>query len=220
VATSPPPPPPLTSDLSKLKFLIDKSRPNSPLLIQLIALSATIQNIEDLASWFRAALYVTTYRPVPLREMVCAGLDVLERNGNQLRKLEPSRSKLDSDSHAMLYLCFEGLKHGQQVIIFCSSRNQCETSVKLICQHFHSNTSTSSVSPFLSHHSSDQFDAITQSRKKILEEFKRTYPAGHRPTPSQELLEQGIQMGVAYHHAGVTRTYFFISHSSCGRVVF
>jgi helicase len=162
-----------------------------PLSIQLIALSATIQNIEDLATWFHAALYVTSYRPVPLREMVCAGLDVIESNGTHLRKLELPKVKLDTESATMLFLCLEGSTLGQQVIIFCSSRNQCETTVRLLCDHM-------PESP------TQQNDPRIVARKKALEEYKATYPLGHRPTPSQELLERGMIRGVAYHHAGLS----------------
>jgi helicase len=176
---------------SKLKFIVENSRLNKPLSIQLIALSATIQNIEDLATWFHAALYVTSYRPVPLREMVCAGLDVFESNGTHLRKLELPKVKLDTESATMLFLCLEGTRLGQQVIIFCSSRNQCETTVRLLCDH-------------LPDPPMQQSDPRTEARKKALEEYKGTYPLGYRPTPSQELLERGIGRGVAYHHAGMT----------------
>ena len=38
--------------------------------IQVIAMSATIQNIDVLAAWLDADLYMSDYRPVPLREYV------------------------------------------------------------------------------------------------------------------------------------------------------
>lgn len=40
-------------------------------LIQVIGMSATLPNIEELASWLQASLYVSTYRPVKLVTYLC-----------------------------------------------------------------------------------------------------------------------------------------------------
>lgn len=177
-----------------MKFLIEQSTSTLPFRIQLIALSATIKNIEDLASWFRASLYVTTHRPVPLREMICAGLDVYDLMGTHLRKLNLPKLNLDIESNAMIFFAAEGLQHGQQVIIFCPSRNLCESTVRLICKH------SELISPI-------QGIDLVEARKKAVERYKQTYLPGCHPTPGQELIEQGILHGVAYHHAGNLRLY-------------
>jgi len=46
--------------LSKVLFLAPE--------IQVLGLSATLPNVEDIAKWLKAVLYRTAYRPVPLQE--------------------------------------------------------------------------------------------------------------------------------------------------------
>jgi replicative superfamily II helicase len=46
--------------LTKLRYLKTS--------IQIIGMSATISKVEIVASWLRAQLYITQYRPVPLQE--------------------------------------------------------------------------------------------------------------------------------------------------------
>ena len=46
--------------ITKLRYL-----PNQP---QLVGLSATLPNLHLIASWLDASLYLTDFRPVPLRQ--------------------------------------------------------------------------------------------------------------------------------------------------------
>lgn len=39
--------------------------------MQLVCLSATLPNIEDIAKWLDASLYTTAFRPVKLQHRVC-----------------------------------------------------------------------------------------------------------------------------------------------------
>jgi DNA polymerase theta len=52
--------------LSKIKYLLKES-------VQIVAMSATLPNISDLAGWLGASLYTTEFRPVDLNVRVCMG---------------------------------------------------------------------------------------------------------------------------------------------------
>eukprot|EP01033_Poteriospumella_lacustris_P006494 gene6494-4673_t len=50
--------------LSKVKYILGER-------VQIIGMSATLPNIQDLATWLDATLYMTTFRPVALATFVC-----------------------------------------------------------------------------------------------------------------------------------------------------
>ena len=118
--------------------------PSPPLAIQMIALSATMGNVEELARWLGGALYRTNFRPVPLLERVKAGNEVLDTQGKVLARLPPPASVSSSakaggaagveelDSDHVLLLCQQALRKGQQVLIFCSSKFACLQTCRLL----------------------------------------------------------------------------------------
>jgi len=103
--------------------------------IQMIALSATMGNVAELASWLGGAIYRTTFRPVPLIERIKAGNEVLDPQGNLLGTLPAppavantkggGKSSPDPDPDHAIWLCRQALHQGQQVLVFCSSKYAC-----------------------------------------------------------------------------------------------
>jgi helicase len=58
--------------------------------VQLVALSATVRNSDELAAWLGAKLVTDDWRPVELREAVHTPEGLLYKKG-QLKKSPPSR---------------------------------------------------------------------------------------------------------------------------------
>lgn len=220
--------------VSKLHFLEAKSRTLSlsdaslRIRIQLVAMTATVGNIESLCEWFRASLYTTDFRPVPLREHVVAADGVHSVSGNQLRSLQPITIKqgmhtahLLPANHPQLaeeclvtdplvILCHEGLASHQQVLIFCPSKLSCEQTSRSLCKALPQ--LMSSRHGLATHLCLDEENAQAQKDKESTcesqrarresagKEVERVYADLHMPLNGLDTL---IQNGIAYHHAGM-----------------
>jgi len=56
--------------LTKLRYSTAAVDENHGTGIQIVGMSATLSNAQDLAQWLRAQLYQTTFRPVELHKFV------------------------------------------------------------------------------------------------------------------------------------------------------
>ncbi|MBN1167742.1 MAG: ATP-dependent DNA helicase [Methanospirillaceae archaeon] len=100
-----------------LEMVITKMRYQNP-AIQVIALSATIGNPQQLADWMDATLIVSNWRPVDLRQGVY--LDGTIQYPSSMRNL-PQKTKHDD-----LNLCLDTITEGGQCLVFVSSRRNAE----------------------------------------------------------------------------------------------
>lgn len=85
--------------------------------MQLIALSATISNADDLARWLGAGLVKSDWRPVPLKEGVCFGSNIRFNDG-EVRDL-PLGDPLEGAVR-------QALNEGGQCLVFVNSRRSTE----------------------------------------------------------------------------------------------
>ena len=111
-----------------LEILIAKMR---KFCNRIIALSATIPNADEIASWLNAVCVKSDWRPVPLYEGVFFGGELeLYQNGELVE-----RRKLGRDFSALVLDCVES---EGQVLVFDSTRKNAEsTAVKLAQKTFH-----------------------------------------------------------------------------------
>lgn len=101
--------PVLESLIANLKLLI----PNS----QFFALSATVGNSQEIASWIGAELIESDWRPVPLREGVFFKGKIIYKDGD-IRKVSTKFSS------PILDLVNDTLQEGGQALVFVNSRRR------------------------------------------------------------------------------------------------
>ena len=197
---------------SKEQLLVSNGPVHS---LQLVALSATIPNLSCLARWFSASVYITDCRPVSLKEMIAADGKIYDTQGQFLRDLSAPPQSLElgmkfssvsigssKEDTTMLTLCAEGLENGQQIIVFCSSRNLCEVAVRLIrvaIKRFIGGDDVSIIHRGCSSAESEVNEERMRSSARLASHFKEL---GYNLSKSQETLLEGLEAGVAFHHAG------------------
>jgi len=113
-----------TMEINLTRFL------NSDSDVQIIALSATIGNSEDLAKWLRAKLIVSSWRPVTLEQSTLANIDLEPRKristSKENSKLPPPRTLKGPASQPMIAALEDSLEQKIQsaycaivVQVFC-----------------------------------------------------------------------------------------------------
>lgn len=175
--------------------------------VQVVGMSATLTNIQLLATWLQAHFYETHYRPVPIEEhLVCDGnIYAAGTNGRLIRAATQANGTQESQAcsstlgtiaasgakelhdpvlNSVVALANETACAGYGVLVFASSRAGCESDAHFI----------SRVLPTLKEMDTD----IQEKRIDLLGDL-RSQPGGLDPT-----LEQTIPRGVAFHHAGLT----------------
>ena len=176
--------------------------------VQIIGMSATLTNIQLLATWLQGHYYETQYRPVPIEEhlvydsrIYAAGTTsrlikaaVTQANGTQVSQApstaigtiaaSDAKELQDPVLNAVVALANETARAGYGVLVFASSRAGCESDALII----------SRVLPPL-----HEWDTDIQEKRTDLLGDLRSLPGGLDP-----ILDQTITSGVAFHHAGLT----------------
>lgn len=156
--------------------------------VQIIGMSATLPNLAVLATWLRADLYFTDFRPVPLTETFKVGPVIYDRSGEILRELSQSQM-VSGDSDHVFSLCRETVAEGNGVLVFCPTKSWCEKLTETIAKNFCILTSGSEV-----HRVTFNHDAL----KDIFEQLQSCQVG------LDNVLGKTLRYGVAYHHAGLT----------------
>ncbi|XP_064096289.1 helicase POLQ-like [Macrobrachium nipponense] len=175
----------LEGTLTKLRYAGPK--------VQLVAMSATIGNLQEMASFLDAKLYTGNFRPVALTEFV--------KIGDQIWELNTSAKTEDELLYKQRLCCFPYTREQKQLdtdmigglvgevvpdhscIVFCPTRRNCETLAELICQ----------ILP----------RTITKIKRTEKVSLYRAVveEGGGKVCPT---LRKTIPFGVAYHHSGLT----------------
>jgi helicase len=143
---------------------------------QLIVLSATIKNVNEVANWLKAIAVTTNWRPVTLREGVFLYDEILFKDGGAQKIDKKVKDPTQN-------LAFYTVKAGGQALVFAGTRrNAINLAKKLV----------GTIKPLIS-------KPLKRSLKKLSEQV---FVSGARTRISEQLAEC-VQSGVAFHHAGL-----------------
>eukprot|EP01033_Poteriospumella_lacustris_P014634 gene14634-10464_t len=160
-----------------LRFRLKVPRP-----IQLIAMSATVGNVESISNWLSSRLYISTYRPVPLYEYIKVGKDVLDLAGRVVMHVGESHPR---DPDGISSLCKEAIDRGQQVLVFCATKAQCASVCRMIAE-------------VLTLTATDE--TVAEQRRSAVLDIERLE---HGKPSSFIDLKAAILRGVAYHNSNL-----------------
>ncbi|MEM4704462.1 MAG: helicase-related protein, partial [Candidatus Bathyarchaeia archaeon] len=144
--------------------------------MQILALSATINNVDEVATWLQAEHVTTEWRPVELKEGVLLHDEIQYKDGDA-RKIE----KKTRDP--ALNLTLSTIRTGGQALVFASTR---KSAVNLARKY------ASEIGKVLSRPATH---TLGNEAEKILSTGERTRIS--------ELLADLVKCGVAFHHAGL-----------------
>ncbi|NMI81865.1 MAG: DEAD/DEAH box helicase [Candidatus Nitrosopumilus sp. MTA1] len=145
---------------------------------QIVGLSATITNSNEIADWLGCILVKNDWRPVPLSEGVCDAGEVTMNNG-KVFSVERSICGTPID------LGVQSVKEGGQSLIFAETRNRSKS---------------------LATKAADAISQILE--KKDLEELQKTSKKILLENEHTELIKTLaflVKKGVAFHHAGLNQ---------------
>lgn len=120
--------------LTKILFCSRKLNVN----IRIVAMSATLPNSELVRDWLNAQFYFTNYRPIELREMIKIGDSIFDRSMNLVRMISNEEySLIGNDADNIAQLCIETIVNGAAVIVFCPSKDWCESLAIHVAQNIY-----------------------------------------------------------------------------------
>jgi len=154
--------------LTKLKLL--ESKP------QILALSATITNVDELAEWLECEVVENDWRPVPLYEGVYDGGSVIMNDGREFEVEASIRGK-------PVDLGVESVMDGGQSLLFAETRTRS------------SSLATKAADVIL--------QSLKKKEREELEDISKKILANNEHTELVKTLAILVKKGVAFHHAGL-----------------
>jgi len=144
--------------------------------MQILALSATINNVEEIAEWLKGEYVRTEWRPVLLKEGVLLQKEIQYKDGDA-RKIEKKTK------NSAINLALATVKSGGQALIFATTRRNSVALAK---------KAANEVEGILS---KPHKRALKRDAEKILTTGEKTRIS--------ELLAELVRSGTAFHHAGL-----------------
>ncbi len=148
---------------------------------QIIALSATIKNADEISEWLGAELVLSTWRPVILKE----GVYFDGKTTFNDKSVVPV--DVQNKRNPYVDLAIQSVEQGGQTLVFCNSRKTVMSSASTIARSYKKKLSGAELK---------ELERIADS---IL-------AAGERTTLSSDLAAV-VKSGVGFHHAGLNNKH-------------
>ena len=157
---------------------------------QIITLSATVGNSQDLADWLDSELIVSQWRPVSLEYATLAELDLEPRAIQQSElsttgNLGPPRTLEGPKSHVAWAALSDVYQDNGQLLVFVAARRSAQSEAKKLGQRMHK---------YLSKHNPDVLPALRDLSEKL---------SRNSNSAMGDTLAECVKGGVAFHHAGL-----------------
>ncbi|KAF7252615.1 Helicase POLQ-like [Varanus komodoensis] len=157
---------------------------------QIIGMSATLSNVEDLQQFLKAEYYTSNFRPVELKEYVkmqdsIYEIDSKAENGftfSRRLNFKYSSNLQKTDPDHLIALVAEVIPK-YSCLVFCPTKKNCENVAEMICKHLKRD--------YRKHKEKEKMDLI----------IVLTNISNGRLCP---ILKRTIPFGIAYHHSGLT----------------
>jgi helicase len=143
---------------------------------QVVALSATAPNADELASWIKAKLVISDWRPVPLHEGVYKDGTIHFSDGRK-KRVE------DVTVNSTLNLVVDSSRDGGQALVFVQSRKKAVQLAKSALR---------------------LLKGKINYRAEVAAEVSEAVLSTEGPRALRDELAELIRGGVAYHHAGLS----------------
>eukprot|EP00808_Paulinella_micropora_P006044 g7656.t1 len=167
--------------LTKVKYVCEREG----VCIQVVGMSATLANSDDMAHWLDATLFITEYRPVDLKQFIKVDDTVYNLDKTVNRTLPIGKPGQD-----ICILCDEVVLEGGSVLVFCSGKRWCENTCKTLAHWYEEQDE---LEP------KDRKRAKLKTKRKEVMDRLRRIPGGGCP-----VLTKTLPWGIAYHHAGLS----------------
>ncbi|MFL2966862.1 MAG: DEAD/DEAH box helicase [Candidatus Thalassarchaeaceae archaeon] len=161
---------------------------------QILALSATVGNANDLAEWLDADLVKSEWRPIALYSGTLTGLDLryhsVESPGGDFSLPEPKR--LDGGVNKNLHSVLDDTTEmSKQMLVFVASRSSAQKEARELSKHVKSKLDAG-VHNFS--------DSVTES----WDEMANSLSVRESGSVTAKALANAVRGGVGFHHAGLT----------------
>ena len=162
--------------------------------IQVIGMSATLPNLEDLGTWLDAVVYKTDFRPVPLTQMIQLGSKIINAETEEVVQILPNIP----DASKLNYLLMKCFSDNTSVLVFENNKKSIETSAMKLAKQIGQSASNNSKTS----ENKRKLCAILENLQKDAISIVKAQLNNSGVKVDDDLL-QPIEYGVAFHHAGL-----------------